>query len=78
MQIRADVMGCPVDVLGQPEMTLLGAGLLAGLGAGSYAGAVEASKALRAIPVERYTPDAARHESYRQIYEDGFAALPAA
>ena len=73
MQIRADVLGCPVDVLGETETTLLGAALLAGLGAGVYAGLVEVNAALQAIPFERYLPDASRHAAYRQIYEDLYA-----
>jgi xylulokinase len=73
MQIRADVLGCPLDVLDQPEMTLLGAALLAGLGSGVYASPAEASTVLSVIPVRHYIPDAARHEAYQPVYEDFLA-----
>jgi sugar (pentulose or hexulose) kinase len=72
MQIRADVLGCPVDVLDQPETTLLGAALLAGLGAGIYTNEDEVSIALAAVPIQQYMPNATRHAAYRQIYEDTF------
>ncbi len=75
MQIRADVLGYPVEVLGQSEMTLLGAALLAGLGAGVYPGLAEVSAALPTVIVERYIPDAANHALYNQFYDGVYKPL---
>lgn len=75
MQIKANVFGCPLDVLAQKETTLLGAALLAGLGSGIYPDAQTAANHLVGCGLERYEPDAARHEVYRQLYESGFAPL---
>jgi glycerol kinase len=36
MQLQADVLGCPVEVSVHPEVTALGVGLMAGLGAGIW------------------------------------------
>jgi len=88
MQIKADVSGCEVDLLPQDETTLLGAALLAGLGAGAYrdeaelAGQLRASagedaaiNALLAAASQRYLPDPQRRQVYRRLYDNGFALL---
>lgn len=75
MQIKADVFGCPLDVLRQKETTLLGAALLAGLGSEVYPSASAAMKQLQGVALERYEPDSARHAIYRQLYEKGYAPL---
>ena len=72
MQIKADVFGCPLDVLAQKESTLLGAVLLAGIGSGVYADVHLAAGWLGGCGLERYEPDPARHEVYRQLFEGGY------
>jgi len=75
MQIKADVFGCPLDVLAQKEATLLGAALLAGIGSGIYPDAQSAADQLGGCGLERFEPDAARHEIYRRMYEAGYLPL---
>ena len=36
LQMKADITGLPVEVTENPEVTLLGAAILAGIGAGLY------------------------------------------
>jgi xylulokinase len=75
MQIKADVYGCPLDVLAQAEATLLGAALLAGLGSGLYPHAPAMAERLGGCCLERFEPDAARHAVYEELYERGFLRL---
>jgi xylulokinase len=75
MQIKADVYGCVLDVLSQKEATLLGAALLAGIGAGMYTDAHKAAECLAAYGLERFEPDPTRHEAYQQLFERGFLPL---
>jgi len=76
MQIKADISGCPIDVLEQSEMTLMGAAFLAGMGAGFYRDLDELNAALkfRQKPV-RYEPDLERHQVYKKRYKDGWLAV---
>jgi sugar (pentulose or hexulose) kinase len=77
MQIKADVSGCRFESLHMPESTLLGAALLAGVGAGVYRDETEAVGAV--VPIERrtYLPDMKRHASYQEIYSHTFLELQA-
>jgi sugar (pentulose or hexulose) kinase len=71
MQIKADVLGCRVEVLEMQETTLLGAALLAGIGAGMIAGPEEVRLDM---PVTTFVPDAGRHVEYQKLFE-GYMAL---
>lgn len=75
LQIKADVTGCALEVRDLPEATLLGAALLAGVGAGLYHSVTEAVAALKMPPPHLVEPDAARHAAYRRLYEDGYAPV---
>jgi sugar (pentulose or hexulose) kinase len=75
MQIKANVFGCPLDVLEQREATLLGAALLAGIGSGVYADSQAAAAHLGGCCLERFEPDADRHAAYRQLYSRGYLPL---
>jgi xylulokinase len=75
MQIKADVFGCPLDVLAQKEATLLGAALLAGLGSGVYPDAHAAAERLGGCGLERFEPESARHAVYEDLYERGYLPL---
>jgi sugar (pentulose or hexulose) kinase len=75
LQIKADVSGCRIEASAEPEATLLGAALVAGIGSGLYASEVEAFNGLRPKPVEVFVPDGERHVAYRRLYEQGYLLL---
>ena len=77
LQMKADVTGLPVQVPEHEEVTLLGAAMLAGVGAGIYADLSQAIEATR-FPLRTYEPDPAAHERYGDLYGTLFAPLPAA
>lgn len=54
---------------------MLGAVLLAGIGSGVYADVHLAAGWLGGCGLERYEPDPARHEVYRQLFEGGYLPL---
>jgi xylulokinase len=80
MQIRADITGSQLSLLGMPEATLLGAAVLAGAGSGFY-GDVSDAKLLKQITrsarpeVEEVFPDEAHHLAYQDLYEHGYLAF---
>jgi xylulokinase len=68
LQLKADVTGIPVVAPRVTEAAALGAALLAGLGAGLYPSAAEASD--RSLQLaETYLPDPDRHARYTRQYE---------
>ena len=75
LQIRADLHGVPVEVLPEPEATLLGAALLAGLAAGLYPGFAAAARQVARPPAARFDPDPARHAAYRELFARWEAGL---
>lgn len=75
LQIKADVSGCRIEASAEPEATLLGAALVAGIGNGLYASEDEAFAGLRSNPVEVFVPDPDRHTTYRQLFEQGYLLL---
>lgn len=75
LQIKADVSSCRIEASAEPEATLLGAALVAGLGSGLYASEVEAFNGLCLKPVEVFVPDRERHAVYRRLYEQGYLPL---
>lgn len=83
LQIKADVCGCPVYVYDQTEATLLGAALLAGVGAGAVGDRPERGVDSALWPVSDratpgatiYQPDMARHAQYRALYEQHYVPL---
>jgi sugar (pentulose or hexulose) kinase len=72
LQIKADVSGCRIEASSEPEATLLGAALVAGIGTGLYASESEALTALCSNPAEVFLPDGERHALYRHLYEQGY------
>jgi sugar (pentulose or hexulose) kinase len=78
LQIKADVSNCTFRVPAWPEVTLLGAALLGGIGAGVYSGAGEALAGLARGAEEVIDPDCARHERYRDLFEYGYEAFQGA
>ena len=75
LQIKADVSGCRIEASAEPEATLLGAALVAGIGSGVYASEAEAFDGLCHNPVEVFLPDRERHAVYRRLYEQGYLRL---
>lgn len=74
LQMKADVTGLPVEVAANPEITLLGAAILAGIGAGVYADEHDALSRMK-FPFSVYEPDLSRHEEYRERYERVFSKV---
>ena len=75
LQIKADVSGCRIEASAEPEATLPGAALVAGIGSGLYASESEAFNGLRPKPVEVFLPNEERHAIYRRLYEQGYLPL---
>jgi sugar (pentulose or hexulose) kinase len=72
MQIRADVTGCQVQVLSEPEAAALGAALLAGVGCGVYRSLDEVVACVTQPLRDSFEPQTASHEAYCRRYEQGF------
>jgi sugar (pentulose or hexulose) kinase len=75
LQIKADVSGCRIEASVEPEATLLGAALVAGIGSGVYTNESAAFDGLCLNPVEVFLPDVERHRIYRRLYEQGYLQL---
>jgi xylulokinase len=77
-QIVADVTAKPVRVSETIEASCLGAGMLAAVGAGWYAHASDAARAMQGRVIATVEPDASRIEAYRDllaVYRDVYPAL---
>ena len=76
MRIKATVSNCVLKILPLPEATLLGAALVAAIGAGIFRNAEEAIENLVfEDEIKEITPCAATQAQYRQIYEQGYVEL---
>ncbi|HEY3413464.1 MAG TPA: FGGY-family carbohydrate kinase [Armatimonadota bacterium] len=76
MRIKADVSGCDYDAPDIPEAAALGAAIAAGIGAGIYPDVDAAVRAVgNGISADHYSPDPARHDAYRRVYEQGYQPL---
>jgi xylulokinase len=75
LQIKADVSNCRLEALATAEATLLGAAMLAGMGAGLYADAAAAVAAVARPPAGCYLPDGVNHRLYRRRFEEGYLEL---
>ncbi|MBN1292075.1 MAG: FGGY-family carbohydrate kinase [Candidatus Latescibacteria bacterium] len=74
LQMKADVTGKPVEIIDNPEVTLLGAAILAGIGSGVYSDEQDALSGM-SFPVHVYEPDKNSHDEYRNWYERIFAGI---
>jgi len=63
MQLKADMLGIPVEVTDQLEPGTLGAALLAGVGIGTFRSLSEAAE--RVGLARRYEPDSARRRKFQ-------------
>ena len=66
--MKADVTGIPVRSKDVPEAAARGAAMLAGLGAGVYTSPEDAAARVQ-FAERQYTPDAAHHAQYMELYE---------
>jgi xylulokinase len=73
MQLKADLLGIPVEVPAHPEPGTLGAALLAGVGIGSYRSLAEAAQ--RVSVARRYQPSAGRAAAFAGRLEAHRAAV---
>jgi xylulokinase len=67
LQLKADTTGCVAEALPHEELTLLGAALLAGLGAGVYASTDEAIAAGERVP-RTIEPDPTAVAAYDDLF----------
>ena len=67
LQLKADTTGCVCEAVEQEELTLLGAALLAGVGAGVYGSAEEAVR-VGARPHRMIEPDSQAVAAYGEIF----------
>jgi glycerol kinase len=65
MQFQADILGLPVEVAGDSEMTALGAAALAGLAVGVWSGPDEVAAAWHLGA--RYEPQMSRDEAAERL-----------
>lgn len=75
LQVKADILGAGLTLPPVDEASLLGAALSAGAGAGVYGSVDEAAAVSAGLKPRLIEPDARRHAVYRQLYEQGYAAL---
>jgi xylulokinase len=75
MQIKADVSGCAFEVCSLPDATLLGAAMIAGVGAQVYASVQDAVANMAQPALATVYPDADRNAVYRRLYEQGYLGL---
>jgi xylulokinase len=73
-QLKADLLGCRTAVAPGVETSALGAALLSGLGAGLFADAGEAARAV-SLPWRFYEPDETRRNRYERWYVEAYAPL---
>jgi xylulokinase len=87
LQMKADVTGRTVRVLTTDESTALGASMLAGVGAGIFAGLDEAVDRMTTLAPDAFEPDPGATQAYDDAYgryralfdavEPGFSGAPA-
>jgi ribulose kinase len=75
MQIKADISGCRIDVADEPEATLLGAAMAAGIGCGIFASPEEALTAMSLRSYESFRPYMQNQALYKTLYEQGFLSF---
>jgi xylulokinase len=76
LQIKADVLGLPIDSLGDSEAGIIGSILLTGVATGEFASLAEGA-ALLVKKLGTYLPDPARHAAYDECFKH-YRALYAA
>jgi xylulokinase len=77
MQLRADVIGRPMEAIELREPAAVGAALLAGVGAGCFTDHHAAAAAV-APPSRLWEPDETRATDYAEVFDAVYSRLPAA
>ncbi|MCC6798250.1 MAG: hypothetical protein IT366_24265 [Candidatus Hydrogenedentes bacterium] len=75
LQLKADITGLPIEITTNPEVTLLGVALLAGVGAGVYESIDEALRQIH-FSTEPIAPSMERNAAYKERFDRVFALLP--
>lgn len=68
LQMAADVTGLPVERPAIPEAAVLGAAIIAAVGAGEFSSLEESSAALYRVE-HVFTPNATQHARYEKLFE---------
>lgn len=74
LQLRADVLGKPIQSVEVVEAVALGAALLAGVAAGDFRDTSEAARAVERHPTE-YVPDPSAHTRYDAIFHTAYREI---
>lgn len=75
LQLKADIVGRPLDVIKIDQPTALGAALLGGIAVGLFQDHRAAAAAL-SLETERIEPDPERSRAFEPIYREGYRKLP--
>mgnify|MGYP003546955912 FL=1 len=77
LQLKADITGLPIEITTNPEVTLLGVAMLAGIGAGVYS---DMDEALRQVScaTDCVAPNMDAHHSYTSRFERVYQSIPSA
>lgn len=67
LQMKADLLGVPIERPANADAASLGAAMLAAVGIGQFAGCTEAADAWYR-PAQIFLPDAGRYAAYREVY----------
>lgn len=77
LQLKADATGLPVEITTNPEVTLLGVAILAGVGCGIYRDVDDAMGRID-FGTDAYEPDANAHAALEDRYQNVYRPLAAA
>ena len=75
MQVKADVSGCVYHIYPLLDTTMLGAAMVAGLGAQVYESAEAAVQAVKRHDMKVVRPRLENHITYRRLYTNGYLKL---
>jgi sugar (pentulose or hexulose) kinase len=70
LQIKADIHGARINIPAIDEASLLGAALIGGIGAGTYANEAEARAVAAYQSYSTLDPDAERHLAYTRAFAE--------
>jgi xylulokinase len=74
VQNKADILGCPLDVVSTPDVTPRGAAMIAGIGAGVFSDFRDALRQFQ-LSVTRVAPNGHLTEFYTRIYQEIYMPL---
>ena len=77
LQLKADTTGLPIEITTNPEVTLLGVAILAGIGAGVYAN-IEDALSQVSFSTDLVAPDMSAHDEISGKFERVYQSLPGA